>query len=620
MTTSTPVPPSTEIAAAASHPDRATVSRRVVLAAAGLVLAQLGFRGWMTFSSWFTVDDFTFMARLSGAGRLDEAAEPYAGHVMPAGMYLSWLADRLAPYDFRLIAVMLLLMQLLANVGLVMLLVRLFGARPGILPPLAVYLFCSIGTPVAIWWAAGVNAIPMQVALFWGLAAHVEHLRTRSTRQLVLAVVWVLLGLLFFEKTILVLGVYGIVALAYFTTGDLRSRLRQAWTRYRLAAVTYAVLGVAFLAFYYQWALNFSPGQAGNDALGDVVTNMVFKAYLPAVFGGPLEWSRLDQFSLAAPRDAIVIASVALTYLVLRELHRSRSRTLRAWFVPAFFLTCDVVLVLAGRVSFIGSQISLDFRYQGELPAATAIALALATMPVLGARERVQRRGTSVFADDPQRVAAATAAMVLLASVSSVQYVTHWDDTMQARPYFQNLLRSVKSAKEPIPLVDLPVPAFVMWPLGFPDNLVSRQLRHYRDRVAFPQVVNDNLYAVDTHGKVVPVVVEEVRRGLPGPREGCGYAVRQQDVTIPLDGPVLYGGFWVRVGYLSSARTPVVVSAGEAEFSAVLEPGVHALFLKAGTRFDSLKFSGLPPGVTMCTDDVTVGQILPVTEAQEQTP
>jgi len=311
---------------------------------------------------------------------------------------------------------------------------------------------------------------------------------------------------------------------------------------------------------------------------------------------------------------------VVLTYLVLRELHRTRTRTLRAWFVPAFFLTCDIVLVLAGRVSLIGSQISLDFRYQGELPAATALALALATMPVLGAVERVQRRGTSVFVDHPQRVAAATAGMVALASISSVQYVTHWDDTMQARPYFQNLLHSVESAREPIPLVDLPVPGFVMWPLGFPDNLLSRQLRHYRDRVEFPQIASDNLYAVDSHGKVVPVVVDQIRRGLPGPREGCGYAVRHREVTVPLDGPVLYGGFWVRVGYLSSERSPVVISAGESNLSTVLQPGVHALFLKAGSTFDSVKFSGLAPGVTMCTDDVTVGQILPVTEAQEQTP
>ena len=618
MTTSLTTSSDEDEKAAPSRPGwRRLSTDRVLQGAVGLVVAQLAFRAWMTFSSWFTVDDFSFMIRLSDGSRLDQAMEPYAGHVMPAGMYLSWLADQLAPLDYRPIAVLLLALQLLADVGLVRLLLKLFGARWGILPPLCVYLFCSIGTPVAIWWAAGINALPMQVALFWGLAAHVDHLRGRQPRHLVMAIAWVVFGLLFFEKTILVLGLYGIVALAYFTTGDLRSRIGQAWQRYRAAAVAYAVLGAGFVAFYVKWALNFSPGGAGDDALGDVVTNMVFKAYLPATLGGPLEWTRIGQFSLTAPRDAILLASVAIWILVLREIHRSRTRSLRAWFVPAFLLGCDVLLVLAGRVTLIGSAISLDFRYQGELPAATAIGLGLATMPVIGAVERLERRGTSVFVDRPRRVAAATAAMVGLATISSVQYVTYWADTMPARPYFANVLRAVHSAKEPIPLVNLPVPTFIMWPFGYPANLISNFLEHDRSHVDFREIATDNLYAVDSHGKVVPVAVTEIRRGLPGPRPGCGYAVRKEDVTVPLDGPVLYGGLWVRMGYLSSGRSPVVITVGQAHYSTVVEPGVHAIFLAAGSAFDSVEVSGLTAGVTMCTDDVTVGEIKPLTEVEE---
>ncbi len=610
--------PATDAAEAAPSPRVWLRPSRVVPAAVGLILVQLGYRAWATFTSWYTFDDYTFMSKLANEGSSpDLALEPYAGHVMPAGMYLSWLADHVAPYDFRVNAAMLVLMQLLANVGLLVMLVRLFGARWGILPPLVVYLFCTISVPVAIWWAAGVNQLPLQIVLFWGMAAHVSYLRSTRPRHLAAAVLWVLAGLLFYEKCLLVIGAYAIVTLAYFTTGDLRGRIGEAWQRYRGATVLYAATGVAYLAFYAQAALNFSPQQAGNDALGEVITNMVFSGYLPAVLGGPLQWDKIGQFSLASPNDAIVLGSVVIWGLVLREIHRSRSRSLRAWFLPAFFLGCDVVLVLAGRVSFVGALISLDFRYQGELPAVTAVALACATMPILGARDQVRVRGTSELLDRPDRVAAATAAVAALSLVSSTAYVTYWSDTMKARPYFDRLLPTVQAAKEPIPLVDTAVPGFVMWELGYPGNLFSHILLPYSSHTDYRVVATDELNIVDSTGVVVPAVVTGVRHSLPGPRKSCGYALRGDARSIPLDGPVAFGGWWVRMGYLSSETSPVVVTAGDATYSTVLKAGVHALYFRGGGQFNSIELSGLRPGVTMCTDDVLVGRIRPVSEPED---
>jgi hypothetical protein len=605
--------PSTD--ATSSRP--ALRSSRVVQAAVGMVLVQLGFRAWATYSSWFTLDDYNFMSRMAndGAG-LDVAMQPYAGHIMPAGMYLSWFANEVAPFDYRLTATMLLLLQLLADVGLVVMLVRLFGARWGILPPLAVYLFCVISVPVAVWWAAGVNQIPLQIVLFWSLATHVEYLRTRRARHLIATMLWLAFGLLFYEKTILVLGALGIVTLAYFTTGDLRTRLAEVWDRYRPALFAYVALGVAYLAIYAHYALNFSPKQAGNNALGDVITNMVFEGYLPAVVGGPLEWDGIGQFSLASPRDLVVLASLVVWFLVLREIHLSRTHSLRAWFLPGFFLVCDVVLVLAGRASFVGALISLDFRYQGETPAVTAIGLACATMAILGARERVDKRAESVLLDHPRRVAAATAAVVILSIISSLQYVTYWVDTMQARPYFKNVLGTVEKAKQPIPLVDTTVPGFVMWELGYPANLLSHLLLAYGDRIDYLEIATDELNVVDSKGNVVPAVVTSVRNNVSGSAPGCGYGVQRQSVSIPLNGPVAFGGWWVRIGYLSSARSSVVVTAGTAKYSTVVEPGVHALYLSGGGQFDSVEISGLSDGVTLCTNDVTVGRLRPVTEPE----
>ena len=597
------------------HARRSLRSSRVLQAAVGMVLLQLAFRAWATYSSWYTYDDFLFISRTSNEG-LHRIAEPYAGHVMPGGMFLSWVADSVAPYDFRVTATMLLLLQVLADVGVVVMLVRLFGARWGILPPLALYLFCVISVPVAIWWAAGVNQLPLQVALFWSMASHVEYLRTRRARHLVATVAWLAFGLLFYEKTILVLGALGIVALAYFTTGGAGSRLRMAWQRYRSGTAVYVALGLAYLVAYATLALNFSPGSATDDSIGGVISNLVLQGYAPAVLGGPLRWTAIDQFSLANPGNAGQLLCLALIGLLIREIARTRTRSARAWWLPVFFLACDVLLVVAGRASFVGPLIALDFRYQGELPAVTALALACATMPIIGALEPVTPSGESSFLSDRRRVAAATAVGSALALVSSTQYVWHWQTTMPAKPYFSNLLRTLEASKEPIPLVDTSAPNFIMLPLGYPENLLSRLLVDY-PRADFVREATDHLNIVDDDGQVVPAQVSAVRQAVPGPREGCGYAVRGGR-EIPLDGPVGYGGWWVRVGYLASDSSPVVVTAGDRTFATTIRPGVHALYFDGGTEFESIKITGLRAGVTLCTDDVLVGK--PEPTRQSETP
>jgi hypothetical protein len=329
------------------------------------------------------------------------------------------------------------------------------------------------------------------------------------------------------------------------------------------------------------------------------------------VLGGPLHWTAFDQFSLADPGNAGQLVSLALIGLVVRELARSRSHSLRAWWMVLFFLGCDVVLVAAGRASFVGALISLDYRYQGEMAAVTAVALGCAAMPIVGAREAVTHTGTSALLDHPRRVVAACTVVAALSTVSSVQYVWHWRTTMPGKPYFTTLLGSIRAAEAPVPLVDEAVPNTIMWPLGYPENLLSHLLVHYRDDVRFVDVSTDHLNVVDDTGQVVPAQISNVRRALPGPRAGCGYGVERKARTLPLDGPVAFGGWWVRIGYLSSARSPVVVTAGSNSYSTVIEPGVHALYFHAGDEFDSVGISGLAEGVRLCTDDVTVGHPVP---------
>jgi hypothetical protein len=582
--------------------------RRVFYAALTLVVLQLGYRAWATYASWYHYDDFNFMSRMMNEG-IDPAVavREYSGHVMPAAMYLSWVANAIAPYDFTVIATFLLLLQALASAGALVMLHRMFGWRPGILPPLCVYLFCVISVPVGIWWAAGANQLPLQIALFWGMASHVAYLQTRRTRHLAQTVAWMIFGLLFYEKTLLVFGALAIVTLCYFAEGTPGARLRQVWSRYRLAVLTYVALGLVYLAYYAAFALTFSPEEAGSDTLLEVASNMTLRTYLPAVFGGPLQWWKLDQWALPTPGDATMYACIALALILINEIRRSRSRSLRAWSFVAFFLICNILLVVAGRAAYIGALISLDFRFQGELSAVTALALACAVMPIRGAVQPVEviRRGE--FLGRPRLVAVAVGIVSVLGLVSSTQYARHWQESQPGRPYFDTLLASISNPQSPLNLVDSSVPGDVMWGLGYPDNTLSHMLRPYRHSVDFVDVATDQVLIVGDSGRPAPLVVPPVRSGEPGPKKGCGYLVTTRPVTIKLDGPVAFGGWWVRIGYLSSGDSPVRVTSGDLSHDTTVRSGVHALYFQGDGAFDSVTIGGLAPGVSLCTDDVTVG-------------
>ena len=85
-----------------------------------------------------------------------------------------------------------------------------------------------------------------------------------------------------------------------------------------------------------------------------------------------------------------------------------------------------------------------------------------------GAVESSEPRGPSQLVDHPQRVAALTALVAVLGTVSTVQYVTRWQDDLKAERYFGQLLPTIEGAKQPMPLVDQPVPDYIMWPLATP--------------------------------------------------------------------------------------------------------------------------------------------------------
>jgi hypothetical protein len=582
----------------------------VLQAALVLVVLQLAFRAWATYGAWFIIDDFNFISRMGHDG-LDPytASRSYFGHVMPAAMYLSWLNHLLAPWNWALPATELLVMQAGADLALVYLLVTLFGRRYGILPPLTLFLFSAIAIEGAIWWAAAINLLPLEIALFMGLAGHVRYLRDGNPRHVVAANAWIVLGLLFNEKTALVYLAIAVFTLCYFAEGAGWARARSAIRNRRFALWVYGVTGAAHLVVYALVGRDFRYPNVFGYPTYEVVRNLVLQAYLTALVGGPVHWlqTTFDPFSFARPGDAVVLASVVAVGLILNELLRHRIGAGRALVLPGIFLAVDVVLLLTTRTKATGAGLVLDYRFQGEMAAVSAVALGAMAMPILGATASSRRRSDSELLDHPGRVTVVMSVIAAVSLYSTVQFVHHWHSDHRGRNWVETATHQLDAAPGPVPLVDSPVPVFVTNGLRYPENLQSRVLARQAN-ADWVSVATDLLFVLDDTGRIKPAGIPATRRGDPGPVEGCGYRPGARPQTVELDGAVAYGGWWVRIGYLASGDSPIRLSAGDRTVSTTVHGGVHSLYFLGGGTFDSVRIAGLSHGVNLCTDDITVGR------------
>jgi heme/copper-type cytochrome/quinol oxidase subunit 2 len=586
---------------------------RILVGGLALVAVQLVFRAWGLWGSWFYFDDLAFMSQaMNQPFGLDFLFQSYGGHLMPGGFASAWALTQLAPYQWWPWALFLLALQALAGVGMLRLLVSMFGRRPLVLALLAGYLFYVFTLSAGIWWAAGINQLPMLIALTFGLHAFLDHLRTRRWQSLVVALLWTLGGLLFYEKTLLLVGVYAIIALAYFTTGDTPERLRGLWRDYRAATLSFAVLGATYLGLYVALGPDIATGDNGGGDWGLLTWNLVMVSFASAIVGGPLTWQSLGVGSLADPGAVLQLASWAALVGVVVYARTSRTHSLRAWMPLAFTLACNAVLLAGTRATAVGPDIAREYRYQTESGALFVIAAGLAFLPLVGAREQnVSSSAGSPVWERVRYVVPGAAVVAVLALVSSVTYVHNWQDGNRTRAYFDTVRSVLEDADTPPPLVDGGIAQDLLWSYRYPENTYSHMFRELAGPLSFPSWTVDNLYMFDDAGHLSPVVIPPVRSMVP--TDGCGYRFDEDGVmTIPLDGPVIGGGWWIQIAYAGPRSVDAEVVAGDATHDVVMPEGIHNLFVSAEGEFQSVELredEGHDPG--LCVTALTLGLPIP---------
>lgn len=595
-----------EVLSGARHP--------VVAAALVMIALQLVHRGWALLSGFFYFDDYRLLLEADQRGlTLDYLAEPFNSHVMPGSRALIWLVGEWGAsgqLNWGVAATITLLMQAAASLAALWMLVVLFGQRWAILAPLALYLTTASTAQATLWWISSINQISIQATFFAAVGGWVLYLRSARLRWLGATTGAVAIGLLFFQKALLVLPVLIVLAFCCFAAGGPLARLRHLMRRYWPALVVVGGLAGA----YAGWSLSQVPqpftGRRDVD-LAELTWNMVSNATL-AVWGGPWDWAWKPGGSWAdAPAWLEVTTVVATTAAVVWTV-LLRRRAFWGWLIVAGYLAIQVGLVATSRAPVFGADIGLAYRLQTDLVCALVVGLALTLLPVRGAVHTVEPRPriAALPRPGPRWLAAGVAVVAVSGLVCWTAYARSWHAHNASESYLRTLDRALERQGR-VQLADRPVPDDVM-PAAFfsPDfNLVSVFTRLLDRPADFPEAT-PRLAVVAEDGSLHEAEIDPVLTSEDGPVAGCGWLGQRPGLRVPLPTTTYDFAWWLRIGYLSSDPDQVTVTAGRTQAPATLAEGLGTLYVQVEGRVGDVVVTGLDPGTSLCVDVVEVGELV----------
>ncbi|GAB2697986.1 hypothetical protein [Nocardia thraciensis] len=612
-----------------------------LVVAAGLIAVQLGIRGWVAGSGYFYWDDLILVGRAGTYPLLSSDLLMYNhdGHFMPLAFAVAWLVTKVAPLVWGGPVVSMLVLQLAASVAVLRMLVvldRSAGVRRTrwvSLLPLVFYLCCPLTLPSFAWWAAALNALPLQIALAWVVGDAVLLVRTGRRRHAVSGSVVLAVALLFFEKSVVVpfvaFAVAALVGHIDGRTGVLRAVARRGAALWAGSAVVLMCWAAVYLTVFDTSGVHSDPG-----GLRNLLHSATSLGIVPALLGGPWAWARwLPSTPWAVPPGwAVALSWFALSAAAVLTI-RTRTRVAPVWIlVAAYVIAAQLPVALIRGGPNTAAELMQSLRYLADVTVVLTAAGALllrthrrATVPrsiparvrsILqnGPRSRAARddsgpaaareaRGTGRRA--PRAVAVTLAACFVVSSLwSTASYTRSWS-VSPTRTYLTNVAPAL--AADRTPLLDQEVPWGVLTPLAYPQNLARRVL----SPVA-PDAFADStprLRMITDTGEVVPAQVWWNRGIRPGPEPGCGYRVAgEAPVELPLDGPMLDSGWTAQLNYFADRDGRIVVGLEHGRAVAVpVRAGLHTAFVRVVGGGSVLRIASRTPGLDLCVGAGPVG-------------
>jgi hypothetical protein len=592
--------------------------RRVVLSGVGLVVAQVVWKAYFLSQFFFWQDDYRYLDRaLANGFTWKFLTQVNDGHLTPGLNAIAWILARVALYDWGLASFVTLVFLAGASLAALRLLRLLFGDRPVILIPLVLYLLSPLTLAGLGWWSAATESLPLQLAIFMALAAHVRYVRSRRFKHAVAACAWVAVGMLFFEKAIVLPVLLFAITSAFLADGPWLEAARGCLLRYWRAWALYAGLMVAYAAVFIT-ALHTSGTQPGSPgpyrgALA-FVSDLVRYTFVPGALGGPWHWGALQNSPFSAAPLVLEWLSWIVAACIIAVSIVIRRHAWRAWVILAgWLLLADMVPVLLGRTRYFGAIFGLQPRYVVDAVPVLVVCVGLAFLPVNGQPEtRRQARAAGAT----QLATAVTAAVVgafVVSSLVSTQAYQSAISSVAARAYIANARAALAQAPAGTVIVDFPVPSPVLTAAlfgqyGMASRVVGAMARG-SNRVRWttqPVGTINHLMALGTDGRLRPVIwYGSVSPNRPG---GC-WKARHQEITVQLFAEAV-NARTVRIDYVAATAEAVTVTFGAQSLQVNLRPGLNSTYVAVRGSGNAVVIAA-PPAGQLCVGGGAAGVVLP---------
>ena len=598
-------------------------SNGVILAAVTLMVIQLLWMGDLLAHSYFRQDDYSYLYRGldSGLGWKYLMWED-AGQLMPLGMALAWVLARVSLYNWPLTCV--ITVSLLTAVCFAMLrtLRTLFGTRPAILVPLAVFLFCPLQLAGTSWWSVVLNILPLELGLLMAVDAHVRYLRGGRMRNAVAAAGWLLVALAASDKGAVVPLLLFALTAAFFTAGRLTTAVVTAAVRYWRAWLAYGLVLAGWGALYLSQlsGSTVKPGSPGPAShVLDFVSTLTGTTLLPAVFGGPWRWSAVG-YDVVSPPAALQQLSWAVAAVVVVVSCARRVRAWRAWAIlVGWIVAADIAPVVLGRLGGMpASLLAAQTRYLMDATPVLALCLGLAFLPVAGLSMAGEPDAIRFRLPAARPAVLLALGVFLVGSFWSLQAFESLNSAAAtaARSYIATARLAVAGAPRGTLIVDGPTPASVMdpaifGPYGYTSQVVGAIARGEPAKqlswTGSPRGVFGNLMIFNSLGQLLPVTVPGPL-SWPPPRGQSCWNVTTTATRIPLNGRLWRWLWTARVDY--SGRSSVLRFRYGGDWTDVTLPaGTHTAYIPVTGEGDEVSVQLARPGPALCVASISVGAL-----------
>jgi hypothetical protein len=624
-----PVPYRGDVANAIDWPELATWARNRGVVVFGLVLiaAQLIWKSFFLSNYFFWQDDFHFLEL--GLGRsLTWSYLTYvgAGHLFPGVYAIAWVAARIALYNWAFASAITVIMLAAADLAALRLLRTLFGDRPAILVLLLIYLLCPLTILDIRWWSTAMELLPLEIALFMALNAQIHYVRTDRFRHAIAAAAWLVFGLIFFEKAlILPLVLFGVTS-GFLMEGPWPRAIGRCLARYWKSWLLEALILAVYVVVLTQ-SLHTSSAQPTVSRAGEAFSftwELLKNTFVPGALGGPWQWLPTEdaQYASSAPPGMLAWLALIVAAAVIIASIALRRYAWRAWAILAGWLVAaDVTPVVLGRIEVLNAgALALQTRYVSDALPVLVICLGLAFLPLAGQPD-IRRRQPVLAGTQAGRLAAAgLVGAFAIGSVWSVQDLQTTTSGLQTRLYIDNAQAAVEEAPAGTVIADSQVPNTIMIGAFGTYADTSRVIGPMEDATAAgrirwtsrPDGTIDHLMVFGADGRLRLAAIYGQTSAPPAAGPQCHPAARGRVVATFLVRADPHSQV-LRIAYLADSAaggSDMIIRYGNGSQRLAIEPGLHSGYLPVRGSAASVTISS-PAMRGLCVGDVQAGIIVP---------